>query len=96
MMSQRSKRELAEELQARYLKSNKKEKTRMLDEFVATTRYSRKYANYLLKNGVSRKQKKKAGRKKQYQGEVIEVLEQVWEICNRIYSKRLHPFSQRL
>jgi len=64
MMSQRSKRELAEELQARYLKSNKKEKTRMLDEFVATTRYSRKYANYLLKNGVSRKQKKKAGRKK--------------------------------
>lgn len=92
MMSQRSKRELAEELQARYLKSNKKEKTRMLDEFVATTGYSRKYANYLLKNGVSRKHRKKAGRKKRYQGEVIEALEQVWEICNRICSKRLHPF----
>jgi hypothetical protein len=92
MMSQRSKRELAEELQGRYLKSSKQEKTRMLDEFVVTTGYSRKYANSLLKNGVNRKHKKKAGRKKKYQGEVIAVLEKVWKICGRICSRRLHPF----
>ena len=92
MMSQRSKRELAKELHPRYLKSSKREKTRMLDEFVVTTGYSRKYANGLLKNGLSRKHKKKAGRKKKYQGEVIEVLEQVWEVCGRICSRRLHPF----
>lgn len=92
MMSQRSKRELAEELQGRYLKLSKQEKTRMLDEFVVTTGYSRKYANSLLKNGVNRKHKKKAGRKKKYQGEVIAVLEKVWKICGRICSRRLHPF----
>jgi hypothetical protein len=92
MMSQRSKRELAEELQGRYLKSSKQEKTRMLDEFVVTTGYSRKYANSLLKNGINRKHKKKAGRKKKYQGEVIAVLEKVWKICGRICSRRLHPF----
>ncbi|MBG0787245.1 MAG: DDE-type integrase/transposase/recombinase [Anaerolineaceae bacterium] len=92
MMSKRSKRELAEELQTRYMRSTKKEKTRILDEFVTTTGYSRKYANKLLKHGVSRKQKKKAGRKKKYYGEVVEALEQVWEICDRICSKRLHPF----
>ena len=92
MMSQRSKRELTNELQPRYLKSSKKEKTRMLDEFVVTTGYSRKYANGLLKNGLRRKHKKKAGRKKKYQREVIEVLEQVWEVCGRIRSRRLHPF----
>jgi hypothetical protein len=92
MMSQRSKRELAKELHPRHLKSSKKEKTRMLDEFVITTGYSRKYANHLLRKGPSRKHKKKAGRKKKCQGEVIEVLEQVWEVCGRICSRRLPPF----
>lgn len=92
MMSQRSKQELAKELHPRYLKSSKKEKTRMLDEFVVTTGYSRKYANGLLKNGLRGKHKKKAGRKKKYQRAVIEVLEQVWEVCGRICSRRLHPF----
>lgn len=92
MMSQRSKQELAKELHPRYQKSSKKEKTRMLDEFVVTTGYSRKYANGLLKNGLRGKHKKKAGRKKKYQRAVIEVLEQVWEVCGRICSRRLHPF----
>ena len=92
MMSQRSKRELAEEIHARYLRSSKKEKTSILNEFVASTGYSQKYANTLLKNGVSRKHRKKAGRKKKYQGEVVEVLKHIWEICGRLCSRRLHPF----
>jgi hypothetical protein len=92
MMSQRSKRELAEEIHARYLRSNRKEKTSILNEFVASTGYSRKYANTLLKNGVNGKHRKKAGRKRKYQGEVIEVLKHIWEICGRICSRRLHPF----
>lgn len=64
MMSQRSKQVLAEELHPRYLKSSKKEKTRILDEFVVTTGYSRKYANGLQKNSLNRKHKQKASRKK--------------------------------
>jgi len=92
MMSQGSKRELAGSIQARYLKANKKEKSKILDEFVAATGYHRKYAINLLRHGLRRKHRKKAGRKKKYTGEVLRVLEQIWEICGRICSKRLHPF----
>ncbi len=74
MMSQRSKRELLEAIRPRYLKANKSEKTRMLDEFVATTEYHRKYANQLLKNGPGPKGRKKKGRCKVYQGEVVQAL----------------------
>ena len=92
MMSQRSKRELLEAIRPRYLKANKSGKTKMLDEFVATTGYHRKYAIRLLKNRPAPKGRKKKGRRKVYQGEVVQALIQVWEICGRICSKRLHPF----
>ena len=92
MMSQRSKRELLHAIRPRYLKANKAGKTRILDEFVAATNYHRKYANRLLKNGPGPKGRKKKGRRKVYQGEVVRGLIQVWEICGRICSKRLHPF----
>jgi hypothetical protein len=35
---------------------------------------------------------KRAGRRKVYQGEVVQFLEQIWEIYGRICSKRLQPF----
>ena len=92
MMSQRSKRELLHKIRPRYLKANKVGKTRILDEFIAVTDYHRKYANRLLKNGPGPKGRKKKGRRKVYQGEVVQALIQVWEICGRICSKRLHPF----
>jgi len=44
MMSQRSKRELFEAIRPRYLKAKKAEKTRILDEFIASIGYHRKYA----------------------------------------------------
>ena len=92
MMSKRSKQELTEEIYPRYLKAEKAEKTKILDEFTAATGYHRKYAIKLLKHGLKRKGYKKVGRKKKYQGEVIGVLEKIWEICGKICSKRLHPF----
>ncbi len=64
----------------------------MLNEFVATTGYHRKYANRLLKHGAPRKRGRPKGRKKIYQGEVVVALTRIWEICGRICSKRLHPF----
>jgi IS30 family transposase len=92
MMSKRSKQELTKEIQPRYLKAQKDEKKKILDEFTAATGYHRKYAIKLLKHGLKRKGYKKVGRKKIYQGEVIDVLENIWETCGRICSKRLHPF----
>jgi hypothetical protein len=92
MMSQRSKRELFEEIQPRYLKANKAEKQKILDEFTASTGYHRKYAIRILKYGYKCRPNKPKGRTAIYRGEVLEVLEQIWEIYGRICSKRLHPY----
>lgn len=92
MMSQRSKRELAEAIRGRYLKANKIEKQQILEEFVSATGYHRKYAIRLLRHGTSSGNKKKRGRSKKYTGEVVDALVQIWEICGRICSKRLKPF----
>jgi hypothetical protein len=92
MMSQRSKREMVEAIRPRYLKANKTGKQHILDELIATTGYHRKYAIRVLKHRPKPKGLKKPGRRKVYQGEVVQVLEQIWEICGRICSKRLQPF----
>jgi hypothetical protein len=92
MMSQRSKREMIEAIRPRYLKANKTGKQQILDELIATTGYHRKYAIRVLKHRPKPKGLKKPGRQKIYQGEVVQVLEQIWEICGRICSKRLQPF----
>jgi len=92
MMSRRSKRELLEEIRPRYLKAKRGEKKVMLGEFVATTGYHRKYAIRLLKHGRPPSSGKRHGLAKVYQGEVVVVLEQIWEVCGRICSKRLQPF----
>lgn len=92
MMSQHSKREMIETIRPRYLKANRIGKARILDEITATTGYHRKYAIRVLRHGLKPKGLKKPGRRKKYQGEVVQILEQVWEIYGRICSKRLHPF----
>ena len=92
MMSQRSKREMISAIHPRYIKANKAGKKQILDEFVETTGYHRKYAIRVLKHGPKPKGLRRPGRRKIYQGEVVQVLEQIWEIYGRICSKRLHPF----
>jgi hypothetical protein len=92
MMSQRSKRELFAEIQPRYLKAKKAQKQKILDEFTAATGYHRKYAIRLLKHGYLRRKSKPKGRRATYRGEVVQALEQIWEIYGRICSKRLHPY----
>jgi len=95
MMSLKSKRELLEVLRARYLKANKVEKQKMLDEFTSATGYHRKHAIRVLKNQrqvqnhINRKTKTY---KTIYRGEVVQALEQIWEICGQICSKRLQPY----
>lgn len=92
MMSQRSKREMIAAIRPRYLKANKVGKAQILDELIATTGYHRKSAIRVLQHGSKPKGLKKPGRRKIYQGEVVQALEQIWEICGRICSKRLQPF----
>lgn len=91
-MTKNSKRELLEAIWPRYLRASKADKTRILDEFVATTGYHRKHAIRLLKPGAKQQRKKKPGKSKVYQGEVVIALIKIWAICNQICSRRLHPF----
>jgi hypothetical protein len=91
-MTRNGKRELLEAIRPRYLRANTTEKTHILDQFVAITRYHRKYAVRLLKHGKKQQRRKKRGRSKVHKGEVISALSQVWEVCDRICSRRLHPF----
>lgn len=49
MLTMRQKKALAAEIQDRYSKATKKAKTRILDEFTATTSYNRNYAARILR-----------------------------------------------
>lgn len=94
-MSLKSKRELIETIQPRYLKAKKVEKEKMLDEFTSATGYHRKHAIRVLKNQrqvQNRLQGKTKTFKTIYKGEVVSALEQIWEVYGRICSKRLQPF----
>ena len=80
MRSLKSKRELLEMVRPRYLKANKSEKQKMLDEFTSATGYHRKYAIRVLKNQVqvqNRLKRKNKTYQPIYQGEVVRVLEQI-------------------
>jgi hypothetical protein len=83
---------MIEAIQPRYLKAKRADKKQILDEFIATTGYHRKYAIRVLSHRPKPKGLKKPGRRKIYQGAVVDILERIWEIYGRICSKRLHPF----
>jgi hypothetical protein len=95
MMSLKSKCELLEVVRPRYLRASKAEKRKILDEFTSATGYHRKHAIRVLKNKVQAQNRLK-GKPKTYQGvycgEVVQILEQLWEIYGQICSKRLQPF----
>jgi len=94
-MSLKSKNELLEAVRPRYLKASKFEKQKILDEFTSATGYHRKHAIRVLKNKVQVQNHLK-GKSKTFQpiyrGDVVQALEQVWEIYGHICSKRLQPF----
>jgi hypothetical protein len=93
MLSQKSKGELVEVVRPRYLKASKVEKQKILDEFTSATGYHRKHAIRVLKNQIQKGQKRKrTGYPTIYRGEVVQVLEQIWEIYGHLCSKRLQPF----
>ena len=94
-MSLKSKNELLEVVRPRYLKASKFEKQKILDEFTSATGYHRKHAIRVLKNKVQGQNRLKGKTKtypRVYYGEVVQALEQIWEIYGHLCSKRLQPF----
>ncbi|HSB09099.1 MAG TPA: DDE-type integrase/transposase/recombinase [Blastocatellia bacterium] len=93
---------LVREIASRYQRASKKDKRRILDEFVQTTGYHRTYASYLLSHHgkrvvVSRKTaivgdiRKRIRKKREpvYGAEVVEALKRIWGILDLICGKRL-------
>lgn len=93
---QRSKHELAQAWRARYLKARREEKGRLLDDFVVTTGYHRKYAVGLLRDGPPPSRKGHGGRPQLYSPVVVGALRVVAEASDWLCGKRLAPFLPEL
>jgi hypothetical protein len=92
MMSTKSKRELVTTLSPRYVTATGADKRRILDEFVATTGFHRKYAITLLRHPPApRRQPITRPRATTYTPLVQRALVRLWEIAGRICTKRFVP-----
>ena len=86
----------------RYRKARKKEKRQILDEFCATTGYSRGYARFVLRNHGrelwlrgkrivigDRHKRQQRVKPRYYDEDVVKTLARLWELLNYICGKRL-------
>jgi len=95
-VTRRSILEYAEAVRGRYRGASKKLKTKILDEFVATTGLHRKVVIRLLNRRSSPARAKRPGRPPLYGLEVLMALKIAWEATDRLCSRRLHPFLPEL
>jgi hypothetical protein len=84
--------EYVQAVRERYRKASKKDKGKILDEFTQTTGLHRKAVIRLLNRASKSPAKKRSGRPREYGSEVVETLKTIWEISDRLCSKRLKPF----
>ena len=93
----------------RYKRSRKREKIGILDEFLHSTGYNRKYAAYVLRMQGKRirvrkgiaieadvKRRGKRKRPRIYDEKVLKALRKIWKMMNYICGKRLTPVMQEL
>jgi hypothetical protein len=88
-------KEYVEAVRDRYLGASKKEKSKVLDEFVGVVGCHRKSAIRLLGRRKLRHEGN-GGRGRVYKGEVVDVLKMAWEATDHLCSKRLQPFLPEL
>ena len=95
-MTRGSVKEYLGAVQGRYWKAGRKEKGRILDEFVQVTGYHRKAAIRLLTHGYQKSVPRHQGRPKEYGLAVTTALKVAWEASDRLCSRRLQPFLPEL
>jgi len=93
-MTNMSKKELVLATKPRYLKANKKEKGKILDEFCNNTGYNRNYTVQIFQAKYDYNRVAKSGRKKRekkYDSDVMLAVIKVWETLNYPCGVRLQP-----
>jgi hypothetical protein len=83
-----TRKELIEAVSSRYLEGSLKQRSAILDEFVAITGYHRKHAIRLLSKPAAEPQKRSSPRAL-YGADVRQALGVLWEVSDRVCSKRL-------
>ncbi len=97
MMSLASRRELLAVVAPRYRTAQAAERTRILEEFVASTGYHRKYALVLLNHPLTKAAARTPRqRPRRYTFAVQRALITCWRIANGMCSKRLVPYLPEL
>lgn len=89
-MNLMARKQYMETLRANYLRSDKKEKGKILDEYCRNTGQNRKYVIKKLRYKVRLKETRKK-RKEHYDGYVRAVLAEVWKIFDYPCGQRLGP-----
>ena len=93
-MTTMAKKELIDEVKPRYLKADKKEKGRILDEFCSNAGYARKYATRILQAGYDYHRVKNEGRKnrdRKYDSKIMSKVIKLWEFLEYPCGARLEP-----
>ena len=88
-ISKVTKKELLNALKQRYKFASKRDKTTILDEFVAISGYHRKHAVRLLNDQEGQYSAKQIYSRRIYDEAVLEALIVTWEAADRICGKRL-------
>jgi hypothetical protein len=91
-----ARRELLQQMAPQYREASLSQKRTLLDVFIATTGYVRKYAMWLLNHADEVQQTLHRPRLRQYGPEVQHALFLVWHAANRICTKRLMPYLPTL
>lgn len=98
----KEKQAITKEVAKRYAKARKKEKTKMLDELVATTEYNRSYATRALRLALKTEPKGKCRPKRRrrrdriYNDVVLGALKKVWATLDMPCGKRLAPYLKTI
>lgn len=95
-MSHRARQEVRVRVAPRYQEARGMQKSHILDEFIATTGYARKYAIRLLHGPVQAPAPIQRARAPRYGPAVREALTVAWSAANGICAKRLVPFLPEL
>ncbi len=96
LLSFQARREVLQQMAPQYREASPSQKMVLLEAFIATTGYVRKYARWLLNHAEEVQQTHGRSHLRTYGPEVQHALFLAWHAANRICAKRLIPFLPTL